>query len=34
MFKLGETPFKQLCDGWTDGLTDQLDNTKVAYGVL
>ena len=31
VFKLAETPFKQLCDGQTGGPTDQLTNQKVAY---
>ena len=31
VFKLGKTPFKQLCDERTDGPTDQLTNQKVAY---
>ena len=28
VFKLGETPIKQVCDGQTDGPTDPLTNQK------
>ena len=30
VFKLGEMPLKQICDGQMDGPMDQLSNQKVA----